>query len=96
MLAALAAGPAHGYALVESIAELSDGRVRLRTGTLYASLDRLRRDGLVERLDAEPGDGPPRRPFAITAKGRELLGAEVDRLEANASAARLALAGGAG
>ncbi len=94
VLAALARGPAHGYRLVEAIEELSEGRVRLRTGTLYAALDRLRRDGLVEQLDPEPGDGPIRRPMAITAAGRDLLASEVSRLEANAIAGRLGLAGG--
>ncbi|MGC4847218.1 PadR family transcriptional regulator [Micromonospora sp. DT15] len=41
ILAALQDEPLHGYAIVKRAQELSDGRVRLTTGTLYAALDRL-------------------------------------------------------
>ena len=41
VLAALARVPLHGYAIIRSVAELSEGRVTLRAGTLYAALDRL-------------------------------------------------------
>ena len=91
VLAALARGASHGYRLLGEIEELSEGRVRLRTGTLYAALDRLRRDGLVEQLEPEPGDGPPRRPFALTPSGRQVLADEVERLSANAAVGRLGL-----
>lgn len=73
---------------------MSDGRVKLRAGTLYSTLDRLCRDGFVERLDSEPGEGPRRQPYAITVNGRALLHDEAARLEANATAARLALGQG--
>ncbi|MGH9192307.1 MAG: PadR family transcriptional regulator, partial [Acidimicrobiales bacterium] len=43
ILAALARGQAHGYLLLRSVDELSQGRVRLRAGTLYSALDRLER-----------------------------------------------------
>ena len=39
--------PLHGYALVEDVLRLSDGQVRLDTGTLYGVLDRLRETGLI-------------------------------------------------
>ncbi|MFW0774784.1 PadR family transcriptional regulator [Paenarthrobacter nitroguajacolicus] len=47
VLSALAQGPQHGYALLAETKRLSDGRVALQSGTLYASLDRLREEGLV-------------------------------------------------
>ena len=40
VLTALAATPQHGYAVIEDVAKMTDGRVRLRAGTLYAALDR--------------------------------------------------------
>src|SRR5580693_1669208 len=46
ILTALAAGAQHGYGIMTDVARISDGRVRLRAGTLYAALDRLNADGL--------------------------------------------------
>ena len=93
ILTALAGGPAHGYRLLQQIEELSEGRVRLRAGTLYAALDRLERDGYITLDSTEVDGGPPRRSFALTRSGRELLQAEVDRLQANAAVGRARLGG---
>jgi DNA-binding PadR family transcriptional regulator len=84
VLTALAAGPAHGYRILQAIDELSGGRVRMRAGTLYAALDRLERDGHIVLVGTDSDGGPPRRSFALTDSGRELLQAEVERLRANA------------
>ena len=40
ILTALAAGPQHGYGIMTDVEEISEGRLRLRAGTLYAALDR--------------------------------------------------------
>jgi DNA-binding PadR family transcriptional regulator len=94
ILAALARGQAHGYRLLTAIEELSEGRLRLRAGTLYGALDRLERDGYIQLDGVEPGSGPPRRSYRITAQGRQLLENEIARLEANASVARAQLGHG--
>jgi hypothetical protein len=47
ILTALASGSQHGYGIIADVSEISDGRVRLRAGTLYTALDRLRADGLI-------------------------------------------------
>ena len=91
VLAALAPGPAHGYRIIQSIEELSGGRVTLRAGTLYAALDRLERDGYIELVGTETGDGPPRRSFALTTRGRDLLAEEVARLQDNVDVGRASL-----
>lgn len=91
VLAALAPGPAHGYRIIQSIEELSGGRVTVRAGTLYAALDRLERDGYIELVGTETGDGPPRRSFALTPAGRELLAEEVARLQANVEVGQASL-----
>src|SRR5690349_24075373 len=44
ILTALAAGAQHGYGIMNDVARISDGRVRLRAGTLYAALDGLKAD----------------------------------------------------
>ena len=76
--------------------QISGGHVRLRAGTLYAALDRLRADGLVEIDREEIVDGRLRRYYRITGDGAGRLAAEAARLRSNAAVAtrRLGLAGG--
>jgi DNA-binding PadR family transcriptional regulator len=47
VLIALSRGSQHGYGIITDVREISGGRVKLRAGTLYAALDRLRTDGLI-------------------------------------------------
>jgi DNA-binding PadR family transcriptional regulator len=97
ILTSLAAGPQHGYAIMTDAGRISGGHVKLRAGTLYAALDRLRADGLVEIDREEVTGGRLRRYYRITGEGATRLAAEAERLRANAAAAtaRLGLAGGA-
>ena len=75
ILASLAAGPRHGYAMVEDIAAF--GGARLGPGTLYGALARLEEAGLIEPLDADDR----RRPYRLTAVGMGVLAGEIDALE---------------
>jgi PadR family transcriptional regulator, regulatory protein PadR len=88
ILSALASGPCHGYGVIQAVEEISGGRVRLRAGTLYAALDRLVYDGLLQVDGEEVVGGRNRRYYAITAGGRQELRVQVDRMESNAAAAR--------
>lgn len=87
VLTALAGGPMHGYGLVQDVVRISEGRVRLHTGTLYAVLDRLREAGLVDVDHEEIVESRLRRYYALTGAGAERLAAEADRMQRNASAA---------
>ena len=86
VLASLLDGPLHGYAIIKRTAELSGGRVRLATGTLYAALDRLTADGYVELVREEIVNGRARRSYGLTTSGAGALRAEATRM---AEAARL-------
>ena len=87
ILTALAGGPQHGYAVIGDVEAISDGRVVLRAGTLYAALDRLLNDGLVADSGTEVVDGRLRRYYSLTDQGAAVLDTEVQRLRANASRA---------
>src|SRR6476660_1731646 len=88
VLTALAGGgPLHGYALVEDVLRLSDGQVRLHTGTLYGVLDRLREAGLVVVDREEIVESRLRRYYALTDAGIARLAAEAERMRRNANAA---------
>jgi len=87
ILTALAAEPQHGYAVIQEVAAISDGRVALQAGTLYSVLDRLRGDGLVEVEREEVVASRLRRYYRLTAEGVQLLAEETARLRQNTAAA---------
>lgn len=68
LLAVLNTGPMHGYAVVESLRERSEGRVNLPSGTVYPALHRLEAGGLVSSR-WETAGGRRRRVYEITAAG---------------------------
>ncbi|MGN5636349.1 PadR family transcriptional regulator [Streptomyces sp. AC154] len=84
LLTALADKPRHGYGLAQEVLTISQGRVRLRTGTLYGSLERLQEEGLIEVFSEERVEGRLRRTYALTRAGRDTLAAEVRRITATA------------
>lgn len=93
ILASLAAGPQHGYGIIKDVLELSDGAVRLRTGTLYGGLDRLTDDGHIEFDREETVEGRIRRYYRITDMGIALLDQETRHRLRVAEAGRQRLAG---
>ena len=81
ILTALADGTQHGYGIIADVQQISGGRVRLRAGTLYTALDRLRADGLigVDREEVVEGAAPllpahPRRNRAAGRRGGKAAG----------------------
>jgi PadR family transcriptional regulator, regulatory protein PadR len=86
VLAALIQGPLHGYAIIKRAEEMSGGRVRLATGTLYTALDRLTDEGYVQLVAEEVVAGRIRRSYGLTDDGAAALSAEAQRM---AEAARL-------
>jgi PadR family transcriptional regulator PadR len=90
ILASLLAGPLHGYALIKRSEELSGGRVRLATGTLYTALDRLEAEGYVRLVSEEISNGRVRRSYGLTDPGSAALRAEAVRM---AEAARIVSGG---
>ena len=67
ILASLANGPKHGYAMMEDVFQFCG--TKLEPGTLYAALARLERRGWIEPLEAEDR----RRPYRITGAGEHAL-----------------------
>jgi DNA-binding PadR family transcriptional regulator len=91
VLTALADGPRHGYGIVREVVELSQGRVKLKIGSLYGVLDRLSADGLIEPDREEAHDGRLRRYYRLTADGRGALAEEADLRAASARVVRTRL-----
>jgi DNA-binding PadR family transcriptional regulator len=83
VLLTLAERELHGYGIVASIAERTEGKLRLVPGNLYAVLQRLRGEELLDETDRRPAadlDDQRRRYYAITPWGRLVLTAEAERL----------------
>jgi DNA-binding PadR family transcriptional regulator len=91
ILTALAERPQHGYGLIEDLRRLSDGRVRLRAGSLYAALDRLRTGGLIEIDHEEVVSSRLRRYYRLTGNGETTLTAEAQRRREQAETAETLL-----
>ncbi len=99
VLLTLHEGVLHGYAIKQEVEERSGGVVRLGPGTLYTTLQKCERQGLIEESDDRPPpvrDQSQRRYYALTPLGRRVLEAEVGRLGSVVDRARSALAGGSG
>jgi DNA-binding PadR family transcriptional regulator len=90
ILISLADQPRHGYALIQDVAELSGGRVRLSTGTLYGALRRLLEDRWIERHEQED-TSRDKQAYRLAGAGRRRLRAELERMKqvSRAAAARL-------
>jgi PadR family transcriptional regulator, regulatory protein PadR len=73
------------------VAELSQGRVKLKVGSLYGVLDRLSAEGLIEPDREEPHDGRLRRYYRLTRDGRRGLAAEAELRAATAHVVRARL-----
>jgi PadR family transcriptional regulator PadR len=75
LLSVLSAGPAHGYAIIASLRERSDGTFDLPEGTIYPALHRLEDAGLLGSSWAD-AEGRKRRVYALTDEGVAALAAE--------------------
>jgi DNA-binding PadR family transcriptional regulator len=86
ILLSLAESDKHGYAIMKDARAPQGGGIAMGPGTLYGSVDRMIRDGLVE--ESEKQDDERRRYYRLTKQGRAVLAAELQRLDAAVSAGR--------
>jgi len=83
ILLSLSPGPKHGYAILKEVDVLSEGRIKLSTGTLYGAIKRLLDRKWINRVD----DPLPnltdrdRKVYTLSERGRQILNAESQRLE---------------
>ena len=66
----------HGYNIVQKLEAITKGSLRLSPGTLYGSLSKMNKDGLIELVREEE----KRRIYRITPLGREVLEIEMKRI----------------
>ena len=91
ILVALADNERHGYSVMQEVAALTDGRVRLSPGTLYGAIQRMLEQGLIEEVRGAKAAADERRRFyRITPDGRRAAIAETERLRRLLAQARIA------
>ena len=84
ILLALADGEKHGYAIMQEVEARTGGAMRMGPGTLYGSVQRMLKDGLIveARKRSELVHGEERRRYyRLTSFGQRVLQAEARRLE---------------
>ena len=69
--------PRHGYGITKFVAELTENRIKLGSGTVYGTLTKMQKDGLIEIYD----DTDKKIVYNITDTGREVLRTEVQRIK---------------
>lgn len=67
----------HGYSIVQKVEALTEGAIRLSPGTMYGSLSKMEKDGLIRFVREEE----KRKSYIITDLGREVLELEMKRIE---------------
>lgn len=68
--------PRHGYGIAKFVSELTKERIKLGSGTIYGTLTKMQRDGIIAVFD----DTEKRIIYEITDTGKELLRAEMNRI----------------
>lgn len=95
ILLSLAEQEQHGYGIIKTVLERSNGEVNLGPGTLYGNLKRFIELAWIEELEARPAadlDDERRRYYRLTKHGQRIAQLEAERLESlvrHARAARL-------
>ena len=69
--------PNHGYGIVQTVERLTEGAITLAPGTMYGSLSKMEKDGLIRFVREEE----KRKIYEITDLGREVLQTEIARIE---------------
>ena len=91
ILLALADGEKHGYAIMQEVAALTGGQLKLGPGTLYGAIKRLLADDWIAESDERPApelDDERRRYYRLTDLGQRVVRAEAARLARLVDAAR--------
>ena len=69
--------PNHGYGIVQIVEKLTDGAIKLAPGTMYGSLSKMEKDGVIRFIREEE----KRKIYQITELGEEVLDIEIKRIE---------------
>ncbi|MBN2044641.1 MAG: PadR family transcriptional regulator [Anaerolineales bacterium] len=91
ILLALADGEKHGYGIMQEVEANTNGQIPMGPGTLYGSIKRMLKAGLIKESDERPDpsmDDQRRKYYQLSGLGQQVLRLEVERLAAQVQVAR--------
>ena len=92
ILLCLYEGPKHGYGIMQQAQELSGGRVKIGSGTMYGATGNMMKKGWIEEC-MDSSDGERRRSYRLTDSGKRMLETECLRLKELLKNAELLMGG---
>ena len=69
--------PNHGYGIIQQVEAMTNGEIRLAPGTMYGSLSKMEKDGLIAFIKEQDN----RKIYQITKLGEEVLSLEMKRIK---------------
>ena len=69
--------PNHGYGIVQMVEKMTEGAIRLAPGTMYGSLSKMEKDGVITFIKEED----KRKIYEITELGLEIPNIELNRIK---------------
>lgn len=67
----------HGYSITQKVKELTEGQLSINPGTMYGTLAKMEKDGLIAFVREEE----KRKLYSITELGKQILELEIQRIE---------------
>lgn len=81
--------PNHGYGIMQETIKLSNGRVKIGSGTMYTAVSKMIKKGWIKDSEAIDEQDDRRRTYEITQDGTNILYQEIDRLKELLNSAKL-------
>jgi DNA-binding PadR family transcriptional regulator len=81
--------PMHGYAIMQNIKHMTDGRVKVGPGTLYSLISRFEKEHIIKKVSTQES----KKTYITTDKGRHILKEELTRLKQLVKDGNMLLAG---
>lgn len=73
--------PLHGYGIMQEAARLSDGNVKIGSGTMYGAVSNMLKKGWIEEMENEDPNDSRKKLYRMTLDGKEVLITEIERLQ---------------
>ena len=80
ILLCLYAEPRHGYGIMQEAARLSDGNVKIGSGTMYGAVSNMLKKGWIMETTSDDPNDARKRLYQLTDEGRKTLWTEIERL----------------
>lgn len=72
--------PRHGYGIMQKVAAISDGNVKIGSGTMYGAVSNMLKKGWVIEIESDDPEDKRKRLYQLTQEGRTVLNEEISRL----------------